>query len=76
MEKMLGIMNNMLDIICKKEKNDFAIFDGEGKRCLNSNQLRLKTCSKKSVHSVAKRIIEKFIENEHFTFEMDTDDCK
>lgn len=75
-EKVLRIMNNMLDLVCENKKNDFAILDGEGERCLTSNRVRIKTCANKAAYSVAKRTIEKWIEDEHFTLEMGAEDCK
>lgn len=71
-------MSNMLNMICANDKNDFGIFDvkGEGEHCLTSNRVRIVTCANKAVYSVAKRIVEKLIENEHFEFEMDAEDCK
>ena len=69
----------MLDLICATDKNNnFALFDvrGEGERCLTSNRVKIMTCANKALYSLAKRIVEKIIENEHFEFEMDDADCQ
>lgn len=68
----------MLDLICSNDENDFAIFNvkGEGEHCLSSNRVKIMTCANKALYSVTQRIIEKWIENEHFMFEMEAADCK
>lgn len=77
-QKVNRIAKNMVDLVCSNDEDDFALFDsnGEGQRCVVSNQVEMKTCANKAVYSVAKRIIEKWIENEHFEFEMEPEDCK
>lgn len=77
-QKMDRIVKNMLSLVCVNDENDFALFDanGEGQRCVDSKQIEMKTCANKAIFLVAKRIIEKWIENEHFKFEMEPEDCK
>lgn len=76
MEKVLRITNNLLDLICANDKDDFKILDGEGERCLTSNRVKIMTCGNKALYAVLKRTAEKWIENEHFSVELDVDDCK
>lgn len=72
------IVKNMVDLICVNKEDDFALFDvnGEGHQCLGSSQVQIKTCANKAVFSVTERIIEKWIENEHFQFTTEAEDCK
>lgn len=76
--KIDRINKNMLDMICANDANDYAIFAvrGEGEHCLTSNRVKIMTCANKALHAVTQRMLEKWIENEHFTFDMETDDCK
>lgn len=71
-------MQNMLELICSNDENDFALFDvnGEGQECFESSQIEIMTCVNKAIYLFAKRIIEKLIENEHFKFELEAEDCK
>lgn len=72
------ISRNLLELICAQDENDFALFnaDSELQKCAESNQFKIRTCVNKSIYSVAKRLLEKLIESEHFAFEMEAEDCK
>lgn len=76
--KIDQINKNMLNMICANDENDYAIFAvrGEGEHCLTSNRVKIMTCANKALLSVTQRLLEKWIENEHFNSEMETDDCK
>lgn len=72
------IAKSMVGLMCKSDENDFALFDvnGEGQRCIESSQIQILTCVNKALYSVTQRILEKWIENEHFNFEVEAEDCK
>lgn len=76
--KMDKIVKNLVGLICSNDGNDFALLDvdGEAQQCLQSSQVEVMTCANKAVHSVAQRILEKWIEYEHFKFETESEDCK
>lgn len=77
-ETLHRLMSNLLDLICSNEKDDFAVFEfkGEGEQCLASNRVKIMTCVNRAAYSLAKRVVEKLIENERFEFEMEAEDCK
>lgn len=64
--------------MCANGDNDFALFDAnvEGQRCFESSQVEIMTCINKAIYSVTQRILEKWIENEHFQFEVEAEDCQ
>lgn len=68
----------MVHLICANDENDFALLDvyGEGQRCFVSSQVEIMTCVNEAIYSVTQRILEKWIENEHFKREVEVEDCK
>lgn len=67
---------DLAELICANEKNDFIVFDEKNLQCISSGQVALKTCANKSLYLLIKRLVEKWIESEHFKFEMEPEDCK
>lgn len=68
-----------MDLICSYDENDFAFYDhdGEAENCIRPKLFgQFRTCANKAVYLADKRISEKLIENEHFKFEMEPEDCK
>lgn len=74
-QKVQRIERNLMELICAQEENDFAILDG-GQQCIASSLVEIKTCANKAIYLVAKRLLEKWIENEHFELKMVAEDCK
>lgn len=76
--KMHKIVKNMVHLMCANGDNDFALFDANvaGQRCFESSQVEIMTCINKAIYSVTQRILEKWIENEHFQFEVEAEDCQ
>lgn len=70
------ILENLVNMICTNVENDSSIIGASGQQCLVSSQVEIMTCANKSIYSVVKRLLEKWIENEHFAFEMEAEDCK
>lgn len=68
-------MSNMMDMVCANDNTDFSILE-DAEQCIATNRVKIMTCANKAFYSLLKRIMEKWIENEHFDFEMDTEDCK
>lgn len=70
-------LKNMLDLICAYDGNDFAFYDvnGEGGQCIESKKVEIRTCANKAIYLAAKRVLEKWIESEHFKFGTEADDC-
>lgn len=64
--------------MCTNAEFDFELFgvNGEGQRCFESSQVEIMTCTNKALYSVTQRILEKWIENEHFQFEVEDADCE
>lgn len=75
-----SILKRMMDLICSYDEDDFAFYDldGELEQCVKTSRVdrEISTCAHKAVYFVAKRILEKWILNEHFRFEIDAQDCK
>lgn len=69
------MMSNMMDVVCANEKDDFSILD-DGEQCLATNRAKIMTCANKALYSLVKRLMDKWIENEHFELETDAEDCK
>lgn len=67
----------MLELICTYDENDFAFYDvdGEGGQCIESKKVEIRTCANKAIYLAAKRVLEKWIESEHFKFGTEADDC-
>lgn len=72
------VFKNMINLVCSNDENDFALFgvNGEGQKCVELNYIEMKACANKATYSIVKRLLEKWIENEHFKFEMEPEDCK
>lgn len=71
----MRIVSKLMDVYCANAKNDFAILD-DAPNCLRSAGSEVLACVNKATYSVAKRFMEKWIENEHFELKMDVKDCK
>lgn len=74
-DKLIRIMLNMMDVVCANDKNDFAILD-DGDQCPASTEAEMGHCYEKAKYSLAKRLMEKWIENEQFEYDMNAEDCK
>lgn len=72
------LVKNMLDLVCAEEGDNFAVFEpeGEGMKCVQQSITEIKTCANKAVYAVTERFLVKWIENEHFSFAMEAEDCK
>jgi hypothetical protein len=70
------IFNKTVDLICLNDGDDFALSIQKFPQCFESSESEVKTCSMKAGYAILKRILEKLIENEHFEFKMDAEDCK
>lgn len=72
------INKNYMDLICANEADNFALFEpeGEGMKCIEQNMMEIKTCANKAVYAVSERLLQKWIENEHFSFTMEPEDCQ
>lgn len=76
--KTYKIIENTVDLICLHDENDYAIYDarGEAEQCVHTSKDGISTCTNKAIYSVAKRILEKYIENGNFRFVTEAEDCK
>lgn len=76
--KVDRINKNLLNLVCSNDEDNFAIFsvEGDGLKCVQSSFAEIKTCANKAVFSVTERLLEKWIENEHFNCGMETEDCQ
>lgn len=76
--KVDNINKNLLNLVCANEEDNFALFDaeGDGLKCVQQSLEEIKTCSNKAAYAVTERFLQKWIENEHYNFDMEPEDCK
>jgi len=76
--KLDRMNKNLLNAFCAHEADDFALFEleGEGMKCVHQSMTELRTCSNKALYAFTERFLAKWIENEHFDYRFDAEDCK
>ncbi|KAJ6645293.1 hypothetical protein Bhyg_00497 [Pseudolycoriella hygida] len=77
-DKILNFLKNIVDSMCVNEGSDLDSITsrkGAGRKCVETNMKEIKTCTNKALYAASKRLLLKFVENEHFEFKIDQEDC-